>query len=306
MFVFEQEEENRQQEEMKEFVRFFSSRVDTGCTDFVVIVLALCVVQIYGTDGLSTDGLALLDFKNGLISKNILESWNASDVSPCNWEGVVCSGSDGLVTALLLFNAGLYGSISPSLGNLQALKYLNLSANSLTGEIPLQLASISSLETLDLSSNKLTGLIPPDLGNLMELHLHNNKLNGTLPPSLGTSLELWSFDVHGNSISGSIPELIYCINLAYLDMSDNELSGQIILPISLVSLQFLNLSYNHLVGPIPLFVFYSNSLIKVDLSYNFLIGSNSAIFASGSHECKACAPLLQELYLQGNSLQSKV
>ncbi len=38
-----------------------------------MIVLALCVVQIYGTDGLSTDGLALLDFKNGLISKNILE-----------------------------------------------------------------------------------------------------------------------------------------------------------------------------------------------------------------------------------------
>ncbi len=58
-------------------------------------------------------------------------------------------------------------------------------------------------------------------------------------------------------------------------------------------------------GPIPLFVFYSNSLIKVDLSYNFLIGSNSTIFASGSNECKACAPLLQELYLQGNSLSEQ-
>jgi Leucine-rich repeat (LRR) protein len=317
---------------MKEFERFFSSRVDTGCTDFVVIVLALCVVQIYGTDGLSTDGLALLDFKNGLISKNILESWNASDVSPCNWEGVVCSGSDGRVTSLLLFNAGLYGSISPSLGKLQALKYLNLSANSLTGEIPVELASISSLETLDLSSNKLTGLIPPELGNfinlvylnlaqnkltgplpaelgyltyLTELHLHNNKLNGTIPPSLVILSELRSFDAHGNSISGSIPELFYCPNLKYFDMSDNELSGEINVPIFSISIQFLNLSYNHFVGPIPLFLFAHSPLIKLDLSYNSLNGSNSTIFASSSNEYKACAPLLQELHLQGNSLSEQ-
>ncbi len=308
MFVFEQEEENRQQEEMKEFVRFFSSRVDTGCTDFVVIVLALCVVQIYGTDGLSTDGLALLDFKNGLISKNILESWNASDVSPCNWEGVVCSGSDGLVISLLLFNAGLYGSISPSLGKLQALKCLNLSANSLTEEIPVELASISSLETLDLSSNNLTGLIPPELGNLINLvhlNLAQNKLTGPLPAEFGYLTNLTELHLHNNKLNGTIPEFLDCPNLTYLDMSDNELSGQIILPTSLISLQFLNLSYNHLVGPVPLFGFCSNSLIKVDLSYNFLIGSDSTIFANFSNECEACTPRLQELYLQGNSLSEQ-
>ncbi len=259
MFVFEQEEENREQEEMKELVRFFRSREDTGCRDFVVIVLALCVVQIYGTDGLSTDGLALLDFKNGLISKSILESWNASDVSPCNWEGVVCSGSDGLVTALLLFNAGLYGSISPSLGKLQALEYLNLSENSLTGEIPVELSSISSLETLDLSSNELTGLIPPELGNLMNL----------------TYLNLAQ-----NKLTGPFPDELNCFH----------------------SLQILNLSYNHFVGPIPLFLFGDSPLIKMDLSYNFLGGSNSTIFASSSNEF---APLLQELYLQGNSLSEQ-
>jgi Leucine-rich repeat (LRR) protein len=197
---------------------------------------------------------------------------------------------------------------------------------------PVELASISSLETLDLSSNKLTGLIPPELGNLTnlvklnlaqnkltgplpdelgyftgltELHLHNNKLNGTIPPSLATLFELRSFDVHGNSISGSIPKPFGCLNLTYFDMSDNELSGQIIIPIYIISLQFLNLSYNHFVGPIPLYLFEQSRLIKVDLSYNFLSGSNSAIFASGSIEYEARAPLLQELHLQGNSLSEQ-
>ncbi|CAM6018806.1 unnamed protein product [Sphagnum balticum] len=205
------------------------------------------------------------------------------------------------------YGDGSFGGVIPKeLGELPNLVDLDIHGNNFIGIIPPELASISSLETLDLSSNKLTGLIPPELGNLInmvhlnlaqnkltgplpdelgyltnltELDLHNNKLNGTIPPSLATLLNLWSFDVHGNSISGSIPELFNGIYLSYFDMSDNELSGQMIIPTTLTSLQFLNLSYNHFVGPIPLFLFEWSMLTTVDLSYNFLNGSNSAIFA---------------------------
>jgi hypothetical protein len=216
---------------MKEFVRFFSSRVDTGCTDFVVIVLALCVVQIYGTDGLSTDGLALLDFKNGLTFNNILESWNASDVSPCNWEGVVCSGSDGLVTSLLLFDAGLYGSISPSLGKLQGLKQLHLSANLLTGEIPVELASCTKLTTLALDNNMLDGSIPAAIGKLQALQnldLSTNNLTGEIPGELASCTNLKVLKIQSNQLTGSIPPGIYNIsNLSGFYINNNNLTGNI-------------------------------------------------------------------------------
>ncbi len=278
MCFFEQEEENRQQEEMKEFVRFFSSRADTGCTDFVVIVLALCVVQIYGTDGLSTDRLALLDFKNGFISKNILESWNASDVSPCNWEGVVCSGSDGLVTSLLLFDAGLYASISPSLGKLQGLKHLNLSANYLTGEIPVELASCTKLTTLALDNNMLDGSIPAAIGKLQALQnldLSTNKLAGEIPGELGSCTKLTTLALGNNMLDGSIPAAIGKLQaLQNLDLSTNNLTGEI--PGELASctnLKVLKIQSNQLTGSIPPGIYNISNLSGFYINNNNLTGN---------------------------------
>ncbi len=278
MFVFEQEEENRQQKEMKEFVRFFSSRVNTGCTDFVVIVLSLCVVQIYGTDGLSTDGLALLDFQNGLTYNNIPESWNASDVSPCNWEGVVCSGSDGLVSSLLLFHAGLYGSISPSLGKLQALKYLNLSANSLTGEIPGELASCTKLTTLALGNNMLNGSIPAAIGKLQALQnldLSTNKLAGEIPGELASCTKLTTLALGNNMLNGSIPAAIGKLQaLQNLDLSTNKLTGEIPGELdSCTNLKVLKIQSNQLTGSIPPGIYNISNLSGFYINNNNLTGN---------------------------------
>ncbi len=279
MCFFEQEEENRQQEEMKEFVRFFSSRVDTGCTDFFVIVLALCVVQIYGIDGLSTDGLALLDFKNGLTFNNILESWNASDVSPCNWEGVVCSGSDGLVTSLLLFNAGLYGSISPSLGKLQGLKHLNLSQQlNLFGDIPLELGNCSDLTTLALENNWLSGSIPITLGKLQALkylNLSANFLTGEIPVELASCTKLTTLALDNNMLNGSIPAAIGKLQaLQNLDLSTNKLTGEI--PGELASctnLKVLKIQSNQLTGSIPPGIYNISNLSGFYINNNNLTGN---------------------------------
>ncbi len=181
-------ERSKAVEEMKQSAVGFSSLVHMGCKNFVFIVAILCVVsQIHGTEGLSKDGLALLDFKNGLISTGTaLGSWKASDALPCNWEGVNCSGSAGLVTSLYLPSAGLVGPISPSLGKLEGLQNLTLSNNTLSGSIPSELGNCSNLIILALDQNNLTGEIPAALGNctsLQQLVISSNQLNGSVAPA---------------------------------------------------------------------------------------------------------------------------
>ena len=64
-------------------------------------------------------------------------------------------------------NRGMNGTLSPSLGKLSSLLFLDLSNNALHGPIPDTLADLQELESLDLGGNKepnnrhgLTGEIP--------------------------------------------------------------------------------------------------------------------------------------------------
>ncbi len=207
-------ERSKAVEEMKQSAVGFSSLVHMGCKNFVVIVGILCVVnQIHGTQGLSKDGLALLDFKNGLISTGTaLGSWRAFDALPCNWEGVNCSGSVGLVTSLYLPSAGRVGPISPSLGKLEGLQNLTLSNNTLSGSIPSELGNCSNLIILALDQNNLTGEIPAELGNctsLQQLVISSNQLNGTVPRGIYNISSLWQFYVNNNNLVGNLTEGIY-------------------------------------------------------------------------------------------------
>eukprot|EP01041_Mallomonas_annulata_P005668 gene5668-11439_t len=54
----------------------------------------------------------------------------------------------------------------PSMGQMMALKELDLSNNTLTYEIPTELGQLTNLVFLDLSNNKLSTSIPSELGNL--------------------------------------------------------------------------------------------------------------------------------------------
>ena len=86
----------------------------------------------------------------------------------------------------------LYGrfdsSIPSELGNLAALKALNLINSQLIGPIPPELGNLLALETLDLRSNDLSGPIPPEIGNLSKLEKldlsYNYNLSGCIPESL--------------------------------------------------------------------------------------------------------------------------
>ncbi len=108
----------------------------------------------------------------------------------------------------------LTGPIPPDLGNLQNLQYLYLFDNALTGSIPTQLGQLGALTTLLLQENELSGSIPSELGNigtLVELDLYDNHLTGPIPSQLsniGTVYFLSILDIHGNDLSGLIPEAV--------------------------------------------------------------------------------------------------
>ena len=93
------------------------------------------------------------------------------------------------------------GEIPDVIGELDALKGLNLSHNRLTGPIPNSLGNLTNLESLDLSSNMFVGVIPVELTNLNGLEvldLTNNHLVGQIPQ--GKQFDTFSNDSYeGNS-----------------------------------------------------------------------------------------------------------
>ena len=80
-----------------------------------IVALLTCLVSV--SVALTPDGLALLEFKNGLTTTSpLLEGWSASDLSPCAWGGIICT-ANGEVQNISLPNQvpKLEGNISASL-----------------------------------------------------------------------------------------------------------------------------------------------------------------------------------------------
>ena len=124
------------------------------------------------------------------------------------WHGVTVE--DGRVVGLEITDRLLEGGIPTQVGDLGALKRLNLSRNRLSGPIPRELGNLVNLEHLSLNgkrdeckgsykrtgicaAHRLSGVIPKELGNLTKLkvlHLHENNFVGQLPYELGNAVSL--------------------------------------------------------------------------------------------------------------------
>ena len=165
----------------------------------------------------------------------------------------------GELTALRELNmhgARLTGSIPPELGQLTKLERLQIGHNSLMGPIPPQLGQLANLWLLDLSENNLVGPIPPELGQLASLRgldLSRNELTGSIPPDLGDLGELRRLELGANRLTGRIPPELGQLNLRWLFLDANELTGSIPPELAqLTELETLGLSGNKLTGSIPL------------------------------------------------------
>ncbi|AEC06259.1 somatic embryogenesis receptor-like kinase 4 [Arabidopsis thaliana] len=158
----------------------------------------------------NAEGDALTQLKNSLSSgdpaNNVLQSWDATLVTPCTWFHVTCN-PENKVTRVDLGNAKLSGKLVPELGQLLNLQYLELYSNNITGEIPEELGDLVELVSLDLYANSISGPIPSSLGKLGKLRflrLNNNSLSGEIPMTL-TSVQLQVLDISNNRLSGDIP-----------------------------------------------------------------------------------------------------
>ena len=145
-----------------------------------------------------TDRLALLKFKESVPYDpyKILSSWNDS-MHFCNWLGITCGRLLRRVTGLDLQSYNLRGSISPYIGNLSFLRFINLYNNSFYGEIPQEVGHLFRLQDLHLNNNTLEGEIPTSLSNCSNLNyitLRVNNLKGRIPSELGSLMKLEDFD----------------------------------------------------------------------------------------------------------------
>ncbi|CAN6221858.1 unnamed protein product [Urochloa humidicola] len=256
----------------------------------------------------ATDRTALLSFKSCVWGN--LSDWGSPKT--CSWTGVKC-GSRGRVIYLILPNSNLTGIISPAIGNLSALQWLDLQSNQLSGSIPPELGMLSQLVELNLNINLLDGVIPEELGllkNLAYLYLYDNHLTGSIPEAVCNCSSLTYIDLRTNSLTGEIPFSTQC-RLPYLqiiDLFENNLVGTIPSSISnFTGLEWVLLESNFLDGVLPSQMFNTMPSLKyLHLSNNSFSSddgnTNLEPFLASLMNCTS----LQELEVGSNGIGGKI
>lgn len=258
---------------------------------------------------LEQDRLALVALYNSTIGANWYNNtgWavpGSPGDNPCGWYGVTCEG--GRVTGLNLSNNMLTGTLPLDLGNLSALKILDLDQGIglsgdgdlqlhtgwIRGALPVTIGNLNNLEYLDLGGNFFKGSIPGNIGNLVKLRYLDISYT---PEDAG-------FDPYG-LLTGVIPsELGNLLNLIHLDLHSQNLNGPIPLGIvNMLGLEYLNLSYNDLSGVIPQDLGRLSKLLFLDLSFWGYLREHKFGLLSGDIPDLSDLPSSAYVYVYGNS-----
>ncbi|CAM8952580.1 unnamed protein product [Rhodiola kirilowii] len=264
-------------------MKVLNSLLDLACLCGYLSIIVFCLPARLTAFSNETDMLALLALKNGFLDGTgndiplPLSSWNAS-LHFCQWSGITCGRRHQRVTSLNLVGLGFTGTLSPYIGNLTFLRFLNLSNCNIKGVVPEEIGQLSRLRVFSMRSNALRGSIPLHLTNCSELRIINlghNHLTGTIPSQLGSMSELEILSIDHNNLTGDIPSTMGNISsLTILLLSHNRLLGSI--PSSLGklgSLRILYLGINNLSGPFPLSLYNLSSLTALSLVDNGLSGN---------------------------------
>ncbi|XP_002980098.2 probable leucine-rich repeat receptor-like protein kinase At5g63930 [Selaginella moellendorffii] len=274
---------------------------------FLLLLFATSSLSCPPSEELRNEVASLIAIKSSLHDPSrSLSTWNASDACPCAWTGIKCHTRSLRVKSIQLQQMGLSGTLSPAVGSLAQLVYLDLSLNDLSGEIPPELGNCSRMRYLDLGTNSFSGSIPPQvftrLTRIQSFYANTNNLSGDLASVFTRVLpdlsDLWLYE---NSLSGEIPPVIFTsANLTSLHLSTNLFHGT--LPrdgfSSLTQLQQLGLSQNNLSGEIPPSLGRCKALERIDLSRNSFSGPIPP-------ELGGCSSLTS-LYLFYNHLSGRI
>ncbi|KAF2305688.1 hypothetical protein GH714_007566 [Hevea brasiliensis] len=171
-------------------------------------------------------------------------------------------GMTSLTSVSLDYNPFQPWEIPLSLKSATALKDFSANGANITGTIPdfFNNDVFPGLESLHLAMNSFEGGLPVNFSraaSITSLWLNGQKsnsgLNGTIAvlQNMTALTEIW---LHGNDLTGPLPEFTGLVGLQKLSLRDNQFTG--IVPQSLLnlsSLSVVNLTNNLLQGPTPEF-----------------------------------------------------
>ncbi|KAK9230232.1 hypothetical protein WN944_023199 [Citrus x changshan-huyou] len=192
--------------------------------------------------------------------------------------GVTCGHRHQRVTELDLSNQRIGGVLSPYVGNLSFLRYINLADNGFHGEIPQEIGNLLRLKKLALPNNSFSGTIPTNLSrcsNLIHFHVYNNKLEGQIPEEIGNLLKLQTLALASNYLTGKLPDFIGNLSaLEILQIRWNSLGGKIPTTLGLLrNLVNLNVAANQFSGMFPRSICNISSLELIYLTSNKFSGN---------------------------------
>ncbi|XVF19886.1 hypothetical protein REPUB_Repub11eG0149700 [Reevesia pubescens] len=236
--------------------------------------------------GIESDRRALLAIKSQINHDpfGVTSSWKNS-VPLCQWKGITCGRRHQRVTMLVLSMQQLGGTLSPHVGNLSFLRFINLQDNNFHGVIPPEIGRLSRLESLILKNNSFGGTIPANFthcSNLIQFNATLNNLVGNIPVEIGNLLKLEKLDISYNNLTGQLPTSLGNVsNLQEIFLRFNNLQGRLLDSFGLLKrLVRLGLDFNNFSGLIPPSFCNISSLVALSLEVNQLSGSLPVNFGS--------------------------
>jgi len=246
-------------------------------------------------------------FLRGTLPKNIGEMENLKylRLSDNSLKGGIPSSIGKLkkLNNLDLKNNKLSGNIPDEIVKLERLMNLDIENNNLSRELPQDIGNLKKLVRLNLSKNNFSGSIPESIcqTNLCYLLLSDNNLSGRIPTEIGNFNWLQHLDISNNYLSGAIPETFrYLYSLKKLNLSNNNFTGTIFdkmpdrgLYVKEDGYEYkfeteydlsrkketrnviteIDISNNNFSGEILGFLYFSESLRKLNLSGNHFSGA---------------------------------
>nr|XP_027118492.1 receptor kinase-like protein Xa21 [Coffea arabica] len=180
---------------------------------------------------------------------------------------------------MTLMDRQLSGTISPHVGNLSFMRFIQLGENQFHGEIPQEFDRLFRLRVLNLSSNALGGKIPANLSycsQMITIILNRNKLEGKIPiVQLSNLKKLENFHLDTNNLTGEIPSSIGNLSsLTTLALDFINLEGNLPSEMGLLkNFAILAAGGNKLSGIIPASIFNCSAIIAISVPTNSFHGN---------------------------------
>ncbi|MBO9615553.1 MAG: T9SS type A sorting domain-containing protein [Dyadobacter sp.] len=189
---------------------------------FLLLIL-LITFKSFGQT-LETDRLALVALYNGFAGNSYpeLANWNVPGNpgdNPCGWYGVTCEG--GRVTKLVLKELLLDGQLAPEVGNLTALKTLDISKSgtwmgNVTGDLPVQLGNLINLEYLYIADQVFNSTSLGVIGSLTNLKGLSLLPTGEIPANFANLVNLETLYLGSGDPMGGMADFSFPSHLSTL------------------------------------------------------------------------------------------